>query len=253
MVRQGIVLRSDALLRERNAARIVEARYASLIANASDVIMVVDTDGTLRFVSPASARTLGFRPEEITGKRLLDLCVGEDGEKLQEFLAKIAATPAGMVGPVELRITRDTNHQVLEGVGSNLTQRSGGARSGAQLPRYQRAQSARGAAAAARLPRSADAACESQPVPRSRAARAHSGPARTGARCSACSSTSTTSRTSTTRWVMIPAIGCCRRQHNASPRHAARRIPLRGSAETSSRCCSRAFRRSRTPNDSPER
>ncbi len=122
MVRQGIVLRSDALLRERNAARIVEARYASLIANASDVIMVVDTDGTLRFVSPASARTLGFRPEEITGKRLLDLCVGEDGEKLREFLAQIAATPAGMVGPVELRMTRDANQQVLEGVGSNLTQ-----------------------------------------------------------------------------------------------------------------------------------
>ena len=60
MVRQGVVLRGDALLREREAARIVEARYASLIANASDVIMIVAPEGTLRFVSPASVRTLGI-------------------------------------------------------------------------------------------------------------------------------------------------------------------------------------------------
>jgi hypothetical protein len=35
MVRQGVVLRGDAVIRERKAARIVEDRYASLIA-ASD-------------------------------------------------------------------------------------------------------------------------------------------------------------------------------------------------------------------------
>ena len=56
------MLRGDALARERKAARIVEDRYASLIANSSDVIMIVDADGTLRFVSPASERTLGSDP-----------------------------------------------------------------------------------------------------------------------------------------------------------------------------------------------
>src|SRR5262249_11220382 len=44
MVRQGVVLRWDAQVREKRAARLVEDRYASLIANASDVIMVVETD-----------------------------------------------------------------------------------------------------------------------------------------------------------------------------------------------------------------
>jgi diguanylate cyclase (GGDEF)-like protein/PAS domain S-box-containing protein len=122
MVRQGVVLRGDALVRERKAARIVEDRYASLIANASDVIMIVDADGALRFVSPASERTLGFRPEEITGKILADLWVGEDGERLRGFLAEVAATPSGTVGPVELRIERGTKRYVIEGVGSNLTQ-----------------------------------------------------------------------------------------------------------------------------------
>ena len=122
MVRQGVTLRGDALLRERRAARMVEERYASLIANASDVIMIVSSDGALRFASPACERTLGLKPEEITGKSLLELWVGEDGEKVRLFLAEVAATRSGTVGPVELRIERAARRCVLEGVGSNLTQ-----------------------------------------------------------------------------------------------------------------------------------
>jgi diguanylate cyclase (GGDEF)-like protein/PAS domain S-box-containing protein len=122
MVRQGVVLRGDALLRERRAARMVEERYASLIANASDVIMIVAPDGMLRFVSPACERTLGLKPEEITGKSLPELWVGEDGEKVRLFLAEVAATRSGTVGPVELRIERGARRCVIEGVGSNLTE-----------------------------------------------------------------------------------------------------------------------------------
>jgi len=122
MVRQGVVLRGDALLRERRAARMVEERYASLIANASDVIMIVAPDGMLRFVSPACERTLGLKPEEITGRSLPELWVGEDGEKVRLFLAEVAATRSGTVGPVELRIERGARRCVIEGVGSNLTE-----------------------------------------------------------------------------------------------------------------------------------
>ena len=121
MVRQALVLRENALSRERRAARMVEERYASLIANASDVIMIVGVDGALRFASPASERTLGLRPEDVAGKNLLDLWAGEDGERLKAFLAEVAATSGGAVGPVELRIERGTDRYVLEIVGSNLT------------------------------------------------------------------------------------------------------------------------------------
>ena len=121
MVRQALVLREDAVTRERRAARMVEERYASLIANASDVIMIVAVDGALRFASPASERTLGLSPDAVTGKNLLDLWAGDDGERLRAFLAEVAATSGGAVGPVELRIERGTNRYVLEIVGSNLT------------------------------------------------------------------------------------------------------------------------------------
>ncbi len=121
MVRQGVVLREDASNRERRAARMVENRYASLIANASDVIMIVATDGALRFASPAAEKTLGLKPDQVAGKSLLDLWAGEDGERLKDFLAEVVATPSGTVGPVELRIEHPPNLYVLEIVGSNLT------------------------------------------------------------------------------------------------------------------------------------
>ena len=121
MVRQGVVLRGDAALREQRAARMVEDRFESLIANASDVIMIVETDGVLRFVSPACERMLGFRPEDMIGRSLLELWTGPDCDRLRALLTEITATSSGTVGPVELVIERGPSRRVLECVGSNLT------------------------------------------------------------------------------------------------------------------------------------
>jgi diguanylate cyclase (GGDEF)-like protein/PAS domain S-box-containing protein len=117
----GIVFALTLLLMFRQAVvlRMTEEHYASLVANASDVIMIVGTEGVVRFASPAATRTLGMKPEEITGKSLAELWGGEDGERLRSFLGEIARTPAGVVGPVELRIERAG--RVIEGVGSNLS------------------------------------------------------------------------------------------------------------------------------------
>jgi diguanylate cyclase (GGDEF)-like protein/PAS domain S-box-containing protein len=121
MVRQGAILRDDARMRERRATEIVEARYASLIANASDVILIVTAEGGLRFASPAFERTFGLRPEAVIGRNLLDLWAGEDRERMAAFLADVSSTPAGAVGPVELRVDRGSRRFTLETVGSNLT------------------------------------------------------------------------------------------------------------------------------------
>ena len=117
----GVVFALTLLLMFRQAVvlRMAEEHYASLVANASDVIMIIGTDGVVRFASPAATRTLGMKPVEITGKSLAELWGGEDGERLRSFLDEIAATTAGVVGPVELRIERVG--RVIEGVGSNLS------------------------------------------------------------------------------------------------------------------------------------
>ena len=117
----GVVFALTLLLMFRQAVvlRMAEEHYASLVANASDVIMIISADGVVRFASPAATRTLGLKPEEITGKSLAQLWGGEDGERLRSFLDEIARTPSGPVGPVEFRIERAA--RIIEGVGSNLS------------------------------------------------------------------------------------------------------------------------------------
>jgi PAS domain S-box-containing protein len=102
MLRQGVLSRDDALLRERRAVGLVEARYASLIKNASDVIMIVDVDGRLRFGSPAAERTFGIPPDDLVGRNLLDLWSESNRERLTAFLAELDATRGRTVGPFEV-------------------------------------------------------------------------------------------------------------------------------------------------------
>ncbi len=122
MVRQALALRSDALLRERNAARRVEQRYASLIANASDAIMIIDTAGVVRFASPASERLLGTGVAQMLGRRWQELCPRPVSDRLQAVLAELALDSGRAVGPAEMAFERDGQRYVFECVGSNLTQ-----------------------------------------------------------------------------------------------------------------------------------
>jgi len=120
MLRQGVISRDDALLRERRAVGIVEARYASLIKNASDVIMIVDIDGRLRFASPAAERTFGIDPDALVGRNLLDLWSESNRERLTGFLAEIAANHGRTIGPFEAVVDTEERRSTLECVGSNL-------------------------------------------------------------------------------------------------------------------------------------
>ena len=120
MLRQGALSRDDALLRERRAAGVVEARYASLIKNASDVIMITDADGRLRFASPAAERTFGIHPDDLVGRNLLDFWADGDRERLAAFLGEVAATRGRVVGPIEVAVLNHDRRSTLESVGSNL-------------------------------------------------------------------------------------------------------------------------------------
>ncbi len=120
MLRQGVVSREDAVLRARRAASLVEARYASLIRNASDVIVITATDGQLRFVSPAAERTFGRTPGELLGTSLFELCPEAERDRLVAFFDELIATRGRPVGPVELVIGGEQARFTLECVGNNL-------------------------------------------------------------------------------------------------------------------------------------
>jgi diguanylate cyclase (GGDEF)-like protein/PAS domain S-box-containing protein len=120
MARQGVILRDDAEARQREAVDLVEARFASLIRNASDVIMIVDADGRIEYASPAVHRTFGFRNDDLVGRRLAEIWRDPDRDRLSAFLAEVTATNGVAIGPVELAVGTASKRITLECVGTNL-------------------------------------------------------------------------------------------------------------------------------------
>ena len=72
---------TEDLLRQQS-----EARFSSLVQNSSDVIMVVDADSTIRYMSPSVDRVIGYPATELEGTRLIDLINAEDKTRVLQFL-----------------------------------------------------------------------------------------------------------------------------------------------------------------------
>jgi diguanylate cyclase (GGDEF)-like protein/PAS domain S-box-containing protein len=60
MARQFVALRENARLQAEQATVATEARFRSLVQNASDIIVVTDPSGVLRYRSPSAERTLAL-------------------------------------------------------------------------------------------------------------------------------------------------------------------------------------------------
>jgi len=87
-----------AILNERGALNRAlaesEARYRLLADHATDIMLTLDIDGTIRFAS-AAVRELGFyEPETLIGRNAMDLIVPEDR-------ARVSATHVAALGAPE--------------------------------------------------------------------------------------------------------------------------------------------------------
>ncbi len=120
IARQSVILRDDAKERQRKAVDLVEARFASLIRNASDAIMIVSADGRIEYASPAMQRTFGLWHEDLVGRRLGEIWREADRERIAAFLAEVTAAQGVSIGPVELSVGTKNKRFIAECVGSNL-------------------------------------------------------------------------------------------------------------------------------------
>jgi PAS domain S-box-containing protein len=99
-----------------------EARFRSMIENSTDLICILNPDGSLRYTSPSIHRLLGYSPEDIVpGTSLQDyIHPGEIAsfiENLQQLINSHESAPISML----LRIRhKDGSWRTLEGTGSNL-------------------------------------------------------------------------------------------------------------------------------------
>ncbi|MFH1484435.1 MAG: PAS domain S-box protein, partial [Chloroflexota bacterium] len=106
--------------KQEDALQHREEYYQRLLENASDVAMILGADGTIRYVSPAVRRLIGFDPEELIGRTGFELLHPDDVSKAISTLAQVVQTPGGTAS-VELRVgTKDGSWRVMEGLGKNL-------------------------------------------------------------------------------------------------------------------------------------
>lgn len=84
-------------------ARRREARFRSLVQNASDAIGVLDRKGKILYESPAVQRILGYMPEMRIGTNGVDQVHPDDLEAARHFLRNISAQPAVLM-TMELRV-----------------------------------------------------------------------------------------------------------------------------------------------------
>ena len=132
-LRQRGVLGREKSAGEKDAARdrkpaVVEEepidevgkRYRALIQNTSDIITLIDADGTVHYESTALQRIMGYRPEDQVGTKAFDWVHPDDVEQALNIFAQILSTP-GLHAPIEFRAPhKDGSWRYLEHTINNL-------------------------------------------------------------------------------------------------------------------------------------
>jgi PAS domain S-box-containing protein len=85
ILRQFAELRENRRLVRTQAER--ESRFTSLVSYSSDVVLLIDGQGIVTYVSPSLTRVFGADAHLPTGSRLQDLLAPDDAEALETVLA----------------------------------------------------------------------------------------------------------------------------------------------------------------------
>jgi PAS domain S-box-containing protein len=75
------------------ALRATEERFLSLVRNASDAMLVLDADGSLRYASPSVSHVLGREPDSLTGASFFGVVHPDDAERVRVFHLRQLANP----------------------------------------------------------------------------------------------------------------------------------------------------------------
>ena len=103
----------------------LKEQLRAILENIVDVVLIVDFDGTIKFVSPSIEFISGYRPEEVTGRHILEFAHPDDYEKLIKSISRLAEEP-GMAARAEFRArSKDGTWKHFEAIGRGLGDISG--------------------------------------------------------------------------------------------------------------------------------
>jgi PAS domain S-box-containing protein len=106
--------------RAEQATDRVEQRYQRLIEESSDVIAIVDAEGTYEYVSEGAQHVLGYQPTALVGTSSFEYVHPGDHEAVADRFATLTATPRARE-TIEFRFRRPDGEWVwVEATGRNL-------------------------------------------------------------------------------------------------------------------------------------
>ena len=88
--RQFMSTKDAVRLLAESTARNNEARFQALVQHSSDVIMILDPDGTIRYASPSMALVFGHDPAKLVASRIESILHPEDLSSALQFLEELA-------------------------------------------------------------------------------------------------------------------------------------------------------------------
>src|SRR5438552_16387653 len=119
--RHAVALQAEE--RQRHAAeaalRSSEGRFRALVENSSDVLVLVDGQGRVVYVTPSAARHLAWSPVDLIDRSLLDLIHTDDRELTSMTIGEVLREPGEPI-PVEVRVQHgDGSWRSMEGIAVN--------------------------------------------------------------------------------------------------------------------------------------
>jgi two-component system sensor histidine kinase UhpB len=102
------------------ALRKSEGHFRALIENALDIVVILNTEGRIRYSSPSLETTLGYRQEDLLGRDVFELVHPDDVPSMVLLFGQVLAHPEGRRA-TSVRIRhKDGSWRILEGKGKRL-------------------------------------------------------------------------------------------------------------------------------------
>jgi PAS domain S-box-containing protein len=97
-----------------------EKRFRSLIENGNDIILLMDAEGKIKYISQPVHKNFGYKPEELIGLSIINLLHPDETKVNKQILEKVLANPGVTINAQIRKLHREGYYNWIELTATNL-------------------------------------------------------------------------------------------------------------------------------------